>query len=121
MHEFPHIYVDFQVNSGPFVDFYKYLEFGEYQHESLDGLQKVEAFPKKFSKPKVGTIYRYKTIELSDRFRALLKNASSAVNTIYRSTDTLEYLKQGDVIGVDQSEDYEGNQVLIKITNKCKI
>lgn len=118
LHKFPHIYVDFQGNRGPFVGFYEYLEFGEHHHESLDELEKVETFPKTFSNPQFGTIYRDKTINVSDRIRALLKSGRGTVHTIYSSSGTLEYLNHGDVIGVDQSEDYEGKQVLIKITNK---
>ena len=118
LHKFPHIYVDFQGDRGPFVGFSEYLEFGEHHHESLDGLQKVETFPKTFPKPLFGTIYRDKTINVSDRVRVRLKNGSGMVHTIYSSAETLEYLNPGDVIGVYQSEDYEGKQVLIKITNK---
>ena len=118
LHKFPHIYVDFQGNRGPFVGFNEYLEFGEHHHESLDGLEKVEAFPKTFSRPRFGTIYRDKTINVSDRVRTRLKSGIGIVYTIYSCTEALEFLKPGDVIGVDQSEDYEGKQVLIKITNK---
>lgn len=120
LYEFPHIYIDFQGEQGPFVGFYKYLEFDEYHHESIDGLKKVETFPNTFSKPKFGTIYSDKTIEVSDRVHALLKSRSANVHTIYKCDEKLEFLNPGDVIGVRQSKDHEGNQVLLKITNKRK-
>ena len=118
LHKFPHIYVDYQGNRGPFVGFYKYLEFGEHHHESLDGLQRAEAFPKAFSKPRFGTIYRDKTISLNDRTRALLKSGDRWMHSIYDCDDRLQFLNPGDVIGVEQTEDHDGKQVLIKITNK---
>ena len=109
LHEFPHIYVDFQGNQRPFAGFYEYLEFGEHHHESLDGLERVETFPKTFSEPHFGAIYRDKTISVSDRVRARLKSGSGMVHTIYSSAETLGFLNPGDVIGVDKSEDYEGS------------
>jgi hypothetical protein len=118
LHKFPHIYVDFQGNRGPFVGFYEYLEIDQHHHERLDGLQKVEKFPKTFSTPYFGNIYRDKTICVSNQVRARLKSGIGTVHTIYSSVETLEYLNPGDMIGVDQSVDYEGKQVLIKITNK---
>jgi hypothetical protein len=46
LHKFPHIYVDFQGDRGPFVGFYKYLKFGEHHHKSIDALQRAKTFPK---------------------------------------------------------------------------
>ena len=120
LHKFPHIYVDFQDNRGPFVGYYEYLEFGEHHRESLDGLQKVKLFTKTFSKPRIGTIYRDKTISLNDRTLALLKSDNLWMHTIYDCDDKFEFLNPGDVIGVEQTKDYEGKRVLIKITNKRK-
>ena len=117
-HKCPHIYVDFQGERGPFVGFYEYLKIGEYHHESLDELERTEVFPKKFSKPRIGTIHRARSISVSDRVRSRLKNGSGTIHTIYSTDDTFEFLNPGDVIGVEKAEDYEGKQVLIKITNK---
>lgn len=118
LYKFPHIYVDFQSERGPFAWFYEYLQIGEHYHESLDGLEKAEIFPKKFSKPRFGTIYRDKSISLSAQVRAGLKSGFGTIYTIYSSDDIFEFLNPGDVIGVEQAQDYEGKQVLIKITNK---
>jgi len=118
LHKFSHIYVDFQGNRGPFVGIYEYLEFGEHHHESLDGLQRAETFPKTFSRPRFGTIYRDKTISLNDRMRAFLKSGGRWMHSIYDCDDRLQFLNPGDVIGVEQTQDHDGKQVLIKITNK---
>ena len=118
LYKFPHIYVDFQGGRGPFAGSYEYLELGEHHHESLDGLQKVKIFPKTFPKPRFGTIYRDKTISLNERTRNLLKNGSHWLHSIYDCDGRFKFLKPGDVIGVEKANDFEGKQVLIKITNK---
>ena len=118
LHKFPHIYVEFQGDRGPFVGFYKYLELGTHHHESLDGLRRAQTFPKTFSKPRFGTIYRDKSITLNDRTLNLLKNGGRWMRTLYDCNYTFQFLNPGDVIGIDQTEDHDGKQVLIKITNK---
>ncbi len=121
LNDFPHIYVDFQGDRGPFVGFYEYLEIGEYHDESLDGLKRAKIFPQTFSKPRFGTIYRDKTISLNDRTRVFLKNRGSRISTLYDCDERFQFLIPGDVIGVEQTEDHDGNQVLIKITNKRQV
>ena len=118
LHKFPHIYVDFQSERGPFVGFFDYLELSAYHHESQDGLERSEVFPKKFSRPQLGTIHRTRSIGVSDRVRARLKGGGDTIHAIYSCDDTLGFLNPGDVIGVEKAQDYEGKQVLIKVTNK---
>jgi hypothetical protein len=117
-HRFPHIYIDFRGDKGPFAGFQESIELGDHYHISLDGLKRIEKFPKKFPKPQFGKIYRDKTIDLDDRSRHFLERGASQVITIYECGDKFQFLNQGDVIGVEQTKDYEGDQVLIKITNK---
>jgi hypothetical protein len=118
LHKFPHIYVDFQGNRGPFAWFYQYLEISEYDHKPVEGLKRVKKFPATFSKPRVGTVYRDKTIHLNDQTLALFKSASRWMQTIYDCDDRYQFLNPGDVIGVDKTEDRDGKRDLIKITNK---
>ena len=117
-HKLPHIYVDFQGDRGPFSGFHQYLEISEQHHENVDGLKKVEKFPATFSNPKIGTIYRDKTIRLNERTRDLVKNGARWLDTLYNCDSALDFLHAGDVIGIEQTEDREGKKVLIKITNK---
>ena len=118
LYKFPHIYVDFQSNRGAFVSFYEYLEISEYHQESVKGLKRVKKFPMTFSKPRVGIVYRDKTIQLNDRTLALFKSGKHSMYTIYDCDDRYRFLNPGDVIGVDKTEDRDGRRDLIKITNK---
>jgi hypothetical protein len=118
LHKFPHIYVDFQGDQGPFVGFDKYLQIGKYNLESVEGLKKVKKFPSTFSSPRVGVIYRDKTIHLSDTTLVHFKSGSPWLYAIYDCEDKYQFLNSGDVIGVEQTEDREGKRAMIKITNK---
>lgn len=118
LHKFPHIYVDFQGDRGPFVGFYEYLELSEHHHESIEGLKRTKKFPKTFTKPRFGIIYRDKTITLNDRTRTLFKSESRWMHTLYDCDDRYQFLNPGDVIGIEQTEDRDGKRNLIKITNK---
>jgi len=118
LHKFPHIYVDFQGNRGPFVGFYEHLKISEHHHESVKELKRTKKFPATFSSPRVGIIYRDKTIHLNDKTRAVIKSGSRWLHTIYDCDDIYQFLNSGDVIGVEQTEDRDGKRTLIKITNK---
>jgi hypothetical protein len=118
LHKFPHLYVDFQGNRGPFRGFYEYLEINEHYHKSVEGLQRVNRFPRAFSKPRVGIIHRDKTLQLNDRALALFKKGSGWMDAIYDCDDRYQFLTPSDVIAVDKTEEGDGKGTLIKITNK---
>jgi hypothetical protein len=117
-HKFPHLYVDFQGNRGPFRGFYEYLEINEHYHKSVEGLQRVNMFPGTFPKPRVGIIHRDKTLQLNDRALALFKKGSGWMDAIYDCDDRYQFLTPSDVIAVDKTEGGDGKRALIKITNK---
>ncbi len=112
----PHLFIDFHYERGPFSGSFQYLELNEHHHESLDGLKRVEIFPKIFPKPSFGTVYSDKFISLDDRTRAALRHNSAGI-TVYDVNNKYSYLKPTDVIAVDRTEDSEGNKTLLKITN----
>jgi len=118
LYNFPHIYVSFSGNRGPFLGFYEYIEINEHHHESVKGLKRVNKFPEAFSKPLIGIVHRNKVVHLDDHTLALLKRGSSWVDTIFDCDDRYQFLTPGDVIAVDKTEDAEGKRTLIKITNK---
>lgn len=43
-HNYPHIYVDFHPERGPFSGFFQYLELNEHHHESIDELSRISVF-----------------------------------------------------------------------------
>lgn len=115
-YECPHLFVDFHSERGPFSGSIQYLEINEHHQESLDGLKRIEIFPKRFSKPTFGTVYTDKVISANDRTRAILKYGRDGI-TLYVAEEQYSYLKPTDVIAVDKTEDKEGKRTLLKITN----
>jgi hypothetical protein len=115
-YECPHLFVDFHGERDPFSGSHQYLEINEWHHESLDRLQRIEIFPKRFAKPVFGTIYSEKSISVDDRTRTTLKHNADGI-TLYDADKQYSYLKPTDVIAVDKTEDKEGKKILLKITN----
>ncbi len=115
-YECPHLFVDFHNERGRSRAVFSTWRLNEHQHESLDGLKRVEIFPEEFPKPSFGTIYKDKFISVDDRTRATLKHNQGGI-TLYDADNKYSYLKPTDVIGVDKSEDREGKKTLLKITS----
>jgi hypothetical protein len=92
------------------------LEINEHYHETLEGLKRIEIFPKSFPKPSFGTVYKDKFISVDDRTRAALKYNSGGI-TFYDADKKYSYLKPTDVIAVDRTEGTEGKKTLLRITN----
>lgn len=114
---FPHIYVDFDVENGPFAVTFDHFEVDGHRDKELDGLRRVKKFPKIFLKQKVGTIYRDKRFVLNPSTLGVFK-AGSNMFSFYRIDDTYQFINPCDIIEVDQSEGKDGKRTMIKITNK---
>jgi hypothetical protein len=115
--KFPHIYVDFEINNGPFYTIFEHLQVDSHRVELLDELKRVKKFPDTFSEQTVGTIYRDKSFVLNPATLGIFKNASD-MYSFYRADNTYQFLKPCDVIEVDQSEGRDGKRTMIRITNK---
>lgn len=116
-YEGPHLFVDFHSKNGPFSGYFEYLEITEHHHESLDGLKRAAIFPKTFSKPSFGTVYKDKLIALDDRTRSTLRYGTDGI-TLYDADKKYTFLKPTDVIAVEKSEDRDGKKTFLKISNR---
>ena len=118
LYKFPHIYIDFEADRGPFAGFYEYLEINQHGRKSTEDLKRTKKFPSTFTSPRIGTIHDKKTVRLDERTRASLKRVGNWMHVIYDCDGLYNFLNPGDVISVEQTEDRDGNKVLLKITNK---
>ena len=118
LHRFPHVYVDYQGDQGPFVGVSEYLEISEDHHKPIEGLKKVKMFPSTFSSPRIGKIHLDKTIQLDAQTLAFFKTGTPWLHTIYDCTDKYQFLGPGDVVEVDKTEERDAKRSMIKITNK---
>ena len=117
-YKFPHLFVDFHSERGPFSGTFQHLELNPHHYESLEGLKRATIFPKTFPKPSFGTVYEDKFLSLDDRTRSTLKHISDGI-TLYDSDKKYAFLKPTDVIGVEKTDDKDGKKKLLKISNKA--
>ncbi len=115
-YDYPHLFVDFHTNRGPFSGRDYYLKVNGRTRETLEGLKRIRIFPKDFPEPSFGTMYKDKSITVGDTTRAALKQPQAGI-TIYDPGKNYSYLKATDVISVDGTEDKNGKKTLLKVTN----
>ena len=116
----PHLYVEFTKDLGPCFGSAEYLRIHEHRREHLDGLTRVERFPKAFDAPRIGTVYST-SLKLSDGARRIVSTFNDTLHTLYDVEGRLDFLQEADVIPVEGTVDQVGNKkspILIQITHK---
>jgi hypothetical protein len=117
LYDFPHLYVDFVGNKGPFVGCKNVLEINNKEINLTDDYKRICIFPKKLKKAKVGKIYRDKKITLNKE--CLKEFKKHHVDTLYDVDDKYSFLETKDVIPIDNQELMD-EEVFIQITHKFK-
>jgi hypothetical protein len=115
-HKYPHVFVEFHAERGPFAGVFQFLELNEHHHEYIKGLSRISVFPKDFPAPSFGTLYSDRTLALGDQARASVRFNSGDV-TIYDARQEYTYLKPTDVIAFDKALERDGQKTLLKITS----
>ena len=117
LYNFPHLYVDFIGDRGPFVGWRNILEINGKEINLEDDYKRICVFPKKFKEEKLGKIYRDKKISWN---REILKEFKEyRVDTLYETDDKYSFLEPKDVILIDNPEEAD-EEVFIQITHKFK-
>lgn len=98
---FPHIFVDFKVQSGPFSGTLSFLRM-ENRDVLLDDFKHVRKFPISFPQPQNGTIHEGKGITLDSRQFNILKNSLFIV--LYDTDGKYNFLKQRDVAPIENKD-----------------
>jgi len=99
LYPFPHIYVDFVGERGPFGWFFEGFQLGERRFFLSEDYKRIKVFPKSFKKSKLGKIYRDKSIVLDPKTLENLKKYEP-VEALYESDGRYSYLKPRDVIAI---------------------
>ena len=81
-YKYPHTYVDFTAESGPFMGLLEYLKVG---HEEIWTGKYTEAdiFPEKFPEPSFGKIHKDSPLELLGDYAEQLSRYSDNFHTLY--------------------------------------
>lgn len=118
LYNFPHLYVDFVGDRGPFAGFRNILQIGDEEIDIVDEYKRINMFPKKFKKTEFEKVYKDKKISLNPESLKEFKNYR--LDTIYERDEKYGFLNPKDVILIDnQSEESEENY--IQITHKFKV
>ncbi|MEW8059447.1 MAG: restriction endonuclease [Candidatus Thiodiazotropha endolucinida] len=115
-YHYPHIFVDFKGDNGPFHSVHKYLESKDQQYDISD-YKRIDIFPGSFDKPKIGTIYKDKAVTL-DKRTLMLMNRNDASLRLYDCSKKYAFLEPRDVISVENTNESEGETTFIQITHK---
>jgi hypothetical protein len=118
LHYYPHIYVDFDKEKGPFARFINILKIGDKEIVLTDKYKRINNFPKKYEKPIIGKIFKTKKILLnSDSFKEFKEYR---LDTLFESDGKYSFLNSRDVILLT-SQDSESRDDFIQITYKVKM
>jgi hypothetical protein len=117
-YKFPHIYVDFMGDKGPFAGGWRFLKLGDREIELTDEYKRINKFPKKFEKPKLGMIHKEKKITFASNVLEEFKR-HFRIDTLYDSDGKYSFLNPRDVILVANTA-RESEEDFIQITHKFK-
>jgi len=118
---FPHIFVDFSPESGPFRWFYHSLKIGLEEVSLNHEYEKINFFPKIFTPPSKGKIFKGRSVDLDDvtkrRFRS-----DYFIKSIFDIEGKYSYLNQRDIVRVPGVESlFAGEETFIEITHKYQV
>ncbi len=115
-HQFPHLFVDFSGNNGPFAGFYDYLE-AHRDRIAINNLREVDHFPEEFPEPKFGDVHDNEPMEMADMFVSRLRNYPEGFFTLYDCDGRYDHLAESDVALVAREKDMD---IYIQITQKSE-
>jgi len=116
-YNFPHIYVDFVGEMGPFAGCRNILEINNKEIELTDDYKRINIFPNIYKKGELGKIYRKKKIVLSPESQKEFKEYH--LDTLYETDGKYNFLNSRNVIQISNQET-EAGETFIQITYKFK-
>lgn len=117
-YKFPHIYIDSINSRGPFSGKYEFFKIGEREFNITKEYKRINVFPKKFKKQKFGKIYKDKKISFNEE--SLRAFNEYRIDTLYADDSKYEFIKQRDLIGVDDSKGNSSGDIFLQITHKFR-
>ena len=116
-YSFPHLYVDFLGDMGPFAGCRNFLRIGNQEIDLIEDYKRISVFPKKFKKEKFGKIHKKKKILFNAD--SLREFRDCRLDTVYETDGRYDFLNPREVILIDNSE-VESEEEYIQITHKFK-
>ncbi len=118
LYNFPHLYVDFTGDRGPFAACTNFFKLSDREIPLTDEYKRIKVFPDKFPESKFGKIYKDKKITFDPKTLEYFR-ACRSIDTLYESDGKYSFLTPKDVIQV-ANIGKESEEVFIQITYKLK-
>lgn len=115
-YNFPHVYVDFVGDIGPFMGCRSILKINNEEIDLTEDYKRINTFPKKFGKEEFRKIYKDKNILLNVDSLKEFKNYQ--LDTFYETDGRYDFLSPKELILVNSSE--VGSEEYVQITHKFK-
>jgi len=114
--KFPHIFVDFDAQTGPIAGYIEFLEIRK-DYQSLKGYKRVKKFPTNFPSPKIGKIHEKKGIMLSDQDFSMLKYDNESFSALYALDGRYNFLKPRDFVKIENQDQSDSSKYYLQITH----
>jgi hypothetical protein len=115
-HKFPHIFIDFDFQTGPIAGSYEFLEIGN-RFQSPKDYKRVKKFPASFPLPTIGKIHEKKGITLSDENFSMLKHGNDMFFALYDCDGRYNFLKPRDVVRIENQDQDNSSKYYLQITH----
>jgi hypothetical protein len=116
-YNFPHVYVDFVGDMGPFAGCRNILKIGDEEIDLTESYKRINIFPNKFKKDKFGKIHKVKKISLNSD--SLKEFNNYQLDTVYETDGKYNFLNPKELILIDNPE-INSEKEYIQITHKFK-
>jgi hypothetical protein len=116
-YDFPHIYVDFVGDKGPFAGCINILKINNEEVDLTEDYKRINVFPEKFKKEKLGKVYKDKKIHFNTESQKEFKDYK--LDTIYATDGRYDFLNSRDLIQIENLGE-EPEEEFIQITHKFK-
>jgi len=116
LYDFPHIFIDFRPQRGPFDWIWNTLEVNGQEIELTEDFKKIATFPAEFPEIKRGKIYKNKSIEWNSRTAELFRY--ERVHALFDVEGKYNYLNPRDIIKVSVTDGESKEEIYAEVTHK---
>jgi hypothetical protein len=117
-YQFPHIFVDFKAQSGPFRWFFYSLRVGENETFLSDEFKRTRVFPETFPAYEIGKVFKDRTVRLDDETSRRF-GSQYFLKSLFDIENKYDFLNPRDIVQLEGVKSVVDDEVtFIEITSK---
>jgi Restriction endonuclease len=120
-YDFPHIYVDFDRNHGPFAGSRESLKIDNHEIDLDSSWKRINVFPKKFSKIKLGRVHTDHPVLLDADTLKSIKNYVDTEIALYAADERYDYLRVRDIVPISGTTLDNNEECFMQITYRFRM